>query len=336
MNAASEDKSPVGRNLPLEHSATIPVLGIPVTFETNEPALLEIAEQAFGAWRVLERSPRLIAETRVRYRIQVEESDDAPRGEHARVTYRLPDKLRILVQATGTIGIADVARREALLYTTRAIARDRQHFRYNLLEALTLGILTKLDRQPLHAACIARGETGLLLAGPSGAGKSTLTFAAARKGYTVMADDHVNIQLEPRLRIWGMPGFLHLPPEAAGQFPELTDLTPTLLANGKRKIAINLAAMDAVPELPVVQRAGICVLERGHGEPSLETLEPRTLMEALTRQLDPGFDEFADTIGECVRLIASHGGWRLRTGPNPFKTLEKVESIFEMLAGAKT
>jgi hypothetical protein len=328
--APYRSKGPFRPELPLRHSVTLPVLGVPVTFESNDAAIIAIANDAFGAWRVLEQAPRLIEESGVRYRVQVESGDEGV-VEHAEIDYHQPDDGRVVLRTAGTVGVADAGLRDIVLYTTTALVADRQHFRYGVLEALTLAVLTRLDRQPLHAACITRGETALLLTGRSGAGKSTLAFAAARSGFRVLSEDYVNVQMEPRLRVWGMPGYLHLPVEAARHFPELTTARPTLMANGKQKIAISLLDFGALPQLPVAQRAGICVLEPGADRPALETLDADTLEHAMTDRLDAGFDVFADTIGPAIRLLAGHGGWKLQLGDDPAAALPFIEEMFEIL-----
>jgi hypothetical protein len=324
---------PFHANVALEQRTTLPVLGYPVTFESNDPAVIAIAEESFGLWRVIEQAPRLIEETAVLYRAQVEAGEEGG-AAHPRLFYHSPDAMRVILRTPGSVGVADAARHEIVLYTTRTLLAHRQHFRYGVLEALTLAVLTRLDRQPLHAACITRGETALLLSGRSGSGKSTLAYAASRAGYKVLSEDYVNIQMEPRLRVWGMPGYLHLPVDAARHFPELKDARASLMANGKQKIALNLAELGATPPLPVAQRAGICVLDRGDEyEPSLETLDPAALHQAMTTDLDPGFDVFARSIGECIHLLASHGGWRLRVGSDPAQALPHIARMFDVLTG---
>jgi len=319
----------------LDRKTTIPILGIPVTFESNDERVVELAEDAFGAWHSVEHAPRLISDFRVRFRIHVEQDgEETEQSGHAPIIYRTPDHPRTFLRTRGSMGVADAARREAVLYTTTSLIADSQHFRYGVLEALTLSVLTRLDRQPLHAACLVRGETALLIAGPSGSGKSTLAFAAARAGYGVLAEDYVNIQLTPRLRVWGMPGYLHLPLESARFFPELRDAQPTLMANGKEKIAISIAEVGAAPDVPVALRAAVCVLAPEKGEePVLETLDAESLQTALIANLDPGFDLFAETIGECIRMLVSQGGWRLRIGSDPDRSLEKIDAMFEILGG---
>jgi len=319
----------------LRHGVVIPVLGIRVTFESNDARVLETVDEAFHAWPLVEHSPRLISDVAVRVRVHVQTADESPSGDHAPIRVRTPDLPRTLIATSGSMGIADAARREALLYVTTGLVRDTHHFRHNVLEALTMGVLTRLDRMPLGAACITRGDTALLLAGAGRSGRSTLAYAAARAGYGVLAEDLVAVQLEPRLRLWGTPGWVHLPLDAADHFKELDGSEPDLVVNGTPRIAIRTDSLDALPAVPVAQRAAVCVLAPALDDaPPLEMLDGNALQEAMIAGLDPSADLFADTIGDAISVLAGHGGWRLRTGPDPLVSLGHIDAMFELLAEA--
>jgi hypothetical protein len=68
-------------------SVMIPVLGIPVRFETNSRAVHAIIERTFAAWRKLEGVPQVISERTARVRVMVHEgnegtADARPRPRH--------------------------------------------------------------------------------------------------------------------------------------------------------------------------------------------------------------------------------------------------------------
>jgi HPr kinase/phosphorylase len=50
---------------------------------------------------------------------------------------------------------------------------------------------------PLHASCAARGGDGVLFLGPSGTGKSELVLRLIGRGWTLVADDQVELEAEP-------------------------------------------------------------------------------------------------------------------------------------------
>ncbi len=307
----------------------IPVLGIPTRFESNSPAILRLAEEAFGAWKVLcdgqplDGPPALV-------RIDVRPGDE---GGATRVPVRWTSAGggAWRLETPGSSGRADPAARASYGEVTEALVADREHFRYSVLEALTLSLLTQYDRQPLHAAALVRGRTALLLAGPSGVGKSTLTYAAVRAGFQVLAEDAVFLQIRPVPRVWGMPGYLHPDPAARDHFPELADCVPAVRANGKAKLALSLRELGAAAPWPVVERAGVCILERGTGAPSLVALSAAEVERALTAEMEEGFDQFEDTIGEGIRLLAEQGGWRLTLAGPPGAALPLLAQMFDAL-----
>lgn len=60
----------------------------------------------------------------------------------------------------------------------------------------------------VHAAVVARGDTGLLLCGPSGVGKSSLTLALLDQGWAYLSDDFAPIAVESG-RVLPVPKPIH-------------------------------------------------------------------------------------------------------------------------------
>ena len=148
---------------------------------------------------------------------------------------------------------------------------------------------------------------------------------------TCSSDSRASASAEPRLRVWGLPGYIHLLPDAMEYFPELKDGVPTLRANGTIKVAVGIREMGGTAEMPVVERAGICLLQRGEGGPRIERLSPEQVVHALIDRLEPGFDLFAETIGARVRRLAEHGGWRMTLPHHPPDAVPVLHQMFDAL-----
>jgi hypothetical protein len=319
------------RDVPLRHRTRIAVLGIPVHFESNAPAVIATAESAFAAWRDAPATRPEVDEVSVRIIVQ---PGDEGGAEHARLYFRVIGD-RVLFGSHGSAGIADPARREATAFVTPGLVADRDHFRYGVVEAMTLSLITRLDRQPFHAAAIVRAGSALLLAAPSGVGKSSVAYAALRadRGISVLSEDTVFLQARPRLRVWGLPGFVHLPPHLRDTLPELAHLVPAVMANGKTKLAVDLRALDRLPGAPVVERAALCILSRGAAQPGLSHLSSRQALARLESSLnEPGFDVFAETIRTPLAHLAAGGAWLLELGDDPRAAVPWLEEMLDAIA----
>jgi len=63
-----------------------------------------------------------------------------------------------------------------------------------------------------HAACVAKGKSGVLICGESGCGKSALSFTLIKNGYKYLSDD--DIILKPsrgRTGYWAIPKIIIFP-----------------------------------------------------------------------------------------------------------------------------
>src|SRR5947207_13169599 len=100
-DAMTFDPSPdvLYHGVALRHVMELPVLGIPVRFESNSATALAVVEEAFGIWRGLRTSPGLIAPLGVRVRLIVHEGDERAEGGAAAAgpgTVRMPERVRLI------------------------------------------------------------------------------------------------------------------------------------------------------------------------------------------------------------------------------------------------
>ena len=83
-------------------------------------------------------------------------------------------------------------------------------------------LLERRGRYALHAACLADGGRGVLVAGPTGSGKSTLTLALLRAGLEFVSDDLVFlVPGEPAVAALGFADAVGVTEDAATRFGEL-------------------------------------------------------------------------------------------------------------------
>src|SRR2546429_5766145 len=93
------DRSPdvLYHGVALRHVVELPVLGVPVRFESNSAAAIETVEDAFAMWRALRASPELIAPPSLRGGVIVHEGGEGG-GVYAPGSRRLPHPDSVILQ----------------------------------------------------------------------------------------------------------------------------------------------------------------------------------------------------------------------------------------------
>jgi hypothetical protein len=302
-----ESADPLLRDVRFEHRVVFPVLGLATSFESNSAALMDLVDEVFGGWRTVE--PLVTTHDdplRVRLTV-VEGAEHGPQPPEIR--HLAPDATRIILQSPGSFAVSDPLRREVVGYVTTALLAERDLFRTAFLEAATLALLSHFDRHPIHAAAIARNGRAVLLTGPSGAGKSTLAHLADTAGFDVLGEDHVWVQLDPKCRVWGWPGYARL------------------LSSDREKAVSVLRGRDRVA-CYVAEAPTVCVLDRS-SRASLERVDAPTIVDALTCGVAPGFDRFPTRNAVVAKVLAAGGGWRLTLSANPHDALPLLDEMFK-------
>jgi hypothetical protein len=309
------------RNPTLAYSVELPVLGLTTRFETNSRYVQEVIAEAFESWRTAGDHVDVGHEPPLRVRVVVHEGTEHGEGRAA-VRHICPDGTRVIAHSPGSVAVSDPSRHEAVAFVTTALVADREHFRSQILEAMTLSLLSHFDRHPLHAAAITAGAgaRAVILAAPSGTGKSTLAYLAHQSGLHVLSEDRVWIQRSPALRVWGWPGRIHLRPEAPARFAELAKVPTSPHAGGKPRLAVDTSNGAHVP-VCFADDFAVCVVERGSGAASLSRLAPDALAAMLHAQVPAGFDRFPERIDATVVALTRGGGWQLRLSDDPHDAL---------------
>jgi hypothetical protein len=320
----SERLAPTGtRSRGASHVLRVTVIGIPVEFVTNEPAVLAVAAAAFGTWRDSRQHHGHAAGAVVRITVD----DAAAPKTGGPVAHQLQDA-GLVISGRGCIGMTHPMRREAVACIASDQLHDAVTFRTEVLEALTWGLLTRLDRQPLHAAALARDGAALLLHGPCGSGKSTLALAAAHAGMHAAADDMVFLQSRPRLRVWSAPGPLHVLPAAASALGVDTSQATVRMRDGTAKVAVDVRP----PNDHAFDRCGLCLLGPGAASARARRLSDAEAIGLLDLRADAGFDVFADSIAPVVAGVVRGGAWLLEPSPSPRDAVALLAAMLDDIA----
>jgi len=217
-------------------------LGFSVEILTNDPEVLQAAEDSFGH---IDEGRET---TSLQIRIGISEGQDCICPPEP--TRREYNHLYSLVADAENQALLDLKTFTAFAWLQRSTLKNRQYFRSNFLEKMVYLLLGASVVTDLHAACVSKSGKGVLLCGHSGAGKSTLAYACARSGWTYTSDDTsylVNQSFPPR--VIGHSHRVRFRPDARKLFPELVSYSVTPRMEGKPSIEI------PVSELPILATA---------------------------------------------------------------------------------
>ncbi len=275
--ARPQDALLCNMELPL-HGIFYP-LGYPVEIITNDPAVLQAAQESFGHGR----SSRTNVTMQLRFGVSREGESECP-PEPTRREY---NHLYSLVADVNNQTLLDFRTCTGFSWLTQAAVRNSLYFRYNFLEKAVYLLLGASVVTDLHAACVSKNGKGTLLFGDSGAGKSTLAYACARAGWTYTSDDTsylINDSIVPR--VIGHSHRARFRPSAKALFPELEcfGLTPRL--EGKPSIEVSISELPVSSTATEANVNSIVYLNRNsHAAGRLIPLPHGTATERACREL---------------------------------------------------
>lgn len=254
-------------------------LGYPIEIVTNDPEVLAVAQETFGHSRCCRMGKAL----QIRIGISPAQDSQCP----PEPTRRQFNHLYSLVADPTNQALLDLKTGTNFIWLTRPVIANRAYFRYNFLEKAVYLLLGASVVTDIHAACVSRNGTGLLLCGGSGAGKTTLAYACARDGWTYTSDDTsylINDSDPPR--VIGHCHRVRFRPSATTLFPELQlqPLTPRM--EGKPSIEVPIAMLPVSNTSTEVTVDSVVFLNRNlHGQDRLEELPAGTATMRLRREL---------------------------------------------------
>jgi hypothetical protein len=242
--------------------------GFSLELLTNSRAVLDAAEQSWGAFRqhFHERPARLCVGV-------LEGSSKAcppppvTRGNRHLIT---------TTADADNFSVCDLREGFGYCWLTRAAVEDTAYLRYHFLESTGPTLLQYLYTTPLHAACVALNGRGILLCGDSGAGKSSLAFACARAGWTFLSDDSSSIIRRRKGRVVvGNPYSMRFRESATDLFPDLKSRPVTTRATGRLAIELTTDTLPGIKTALETEIDSVVFLDRGTAGPPWLSLFPK-------------------------------------------------------------
>ena len=228
--------------MPLPLCRTFYPLGYRAELLTNNEEVLAAAQESFGHRTYLRAGPALT--------IRVSMRPGSGSSSPAEPTRRQYNHLYSLAADAENQAVLDLHSYANFTWVTEQVVQHRLYFRNNFLEKVVYLLLGASVVTDLHAACVSKGEKGILLCGNSGAGKSTLAYGCARAGWTYTSDDTsylINDSAVPR--VIGHAHRVRFRPAARELFPELKEYGASPRLEGKPSLEVPIS------ELPVQSTA---------------------------------------------------------------------------------
>jgi hypothetical protein len=303
--------------VPLDLEGTYYPGGFHVEIATNSREVLRAAEEAWGHCR-----PEFACEP-MRFRVLV-----GPEGGLSEIpSHRMQGHLYSIVSDPYNFAHIDLGQQFGFFHVSEATAADHSWLRWFFIESAAYLMLTQRHVVPVHAACIARERSGILLCGPSGAGKSTLSYACARAGWTFLSDDATwLLPNRPERIAIGRPRQARFRLDAPSLFPELESYIARARPNGKVSIEVPLAELPGIRTADRAPIEGIVFLDRGRGAAGAQPLGGAEAVELILSDL-PSYSDDVDSWHErTVRTLAGARAWRMR-----YETLEDALGILGSL-----
>lgn len=205
--------------------------------------------------------------------------------------------------------VIDLAHSETVTSITEASLRHRLYLEYFFL----MSPLTTLPVQAVHAGCVARNGSGVLLCGDSGAGKSTLSYGCARVGWEYLSDDaSFLLDGEEGPVVIGNPYLVRFRPSAVELFPEIGGIEQTPRAGGKPSIEIPTNDLPNIIQRQKVRVDFIVFLKRGSTSSAQITPYSKEVARMYMRQGLYGSPEIRARRYASIERLLTAGIYELR------------------------
>jgi hypothetical protein len=286
--------------LPL--TGTFYPLGFRLDIATNSSDVIEAARESWAA-----QSPEF-EDDPLTMRVVVEPG--GPLSQDA--THSKQGHLYSIVSDSHNFAHVDLDTNFAFVRITQATASDHSWLRWFFIESLAYMMLCQRHVVMVHAGCVARNGSGVLLCGPSTAGKSTLSYACARAGWTWIADDCTCLLPDSADRTAiGRSRQARFRLDAPQLFPELEGYIARARPTGKIGIEVPLNELPHIRTAARTPIGALTFLERAPGPPALRRISPEEALDLILADM-PCYGGDVDVLHErTVRQLIEVPAYRL-------------------------
>jgi hypothetical protein len=222
----------------------------------------------------------------------------------------------------GTFGagdsfLVDQRRRRLVASMCLTTSRDVNYWKRVILPCWAGITSACVGVTPLHCACVAKDQFGLLIHGESGSGKSTLALTLSLIGFSYLSDDCTYLSgSERQIQCWGSSAPLKLLPDAVAYFPELAELDPSESLNGELAFQVDPAATFGVQRSSNCAPRWVLFMEKDlNSTPTFRRVDSAEAADRLASDLERLPLCVSDQRNRqlaMIQALAERGGWMLR------------------------
>ena len=314
---------PLGRFRTTDSVTDLPVMGRVIRLETDSPALSRRIEELFSVY-----PPGNSASPDFRWRIVHQPSRSISRDSFRRRAFS-DAGLRFVQIGQRTFSIVDLESRVAFASVTEEMINDDLRFTVSFLDSLFCITASSLGLVALFSNCVARDGKGALILGPPGSGKTTASYAAARMGMHLLADEGVFLDVSGgEVRAWG--GFWPIVfRQEAGRFlPELQGRARQFHYGELAYYHLDQTSFQTSQAFAIEPVCSIFLDRRESSTVRVRKLSHAELQERLTRSLlFEEEDRFHRQQETALNAVAALPAYELRYGPDPADAARVIQEL---------
>jgi hypothetical protein len=302
------------RFTPTPHSVDLLIMAKTVRLESNSRAVIKSALEFFARHQgPPPGAPEFL------WRIVAEEDSKIASAGVALSAFS-EGGLRFANLGPGGFLAVDLEAREGVGFVAEQLVESEptRHCR-SIFDTLFCMSIGSLGLVPFSAACVGRGEKGILIFGRPNSGKTTASYLAAKLGLEFHADQAVFLEIEAgHLRVWGdlLPAIFR--PESLQFLPELQAATRRFSYPGLTVCYLPKRPFQASKAHSVLPICSVFLERQAAAGPFLSPMArldwSRRLGESI---LFKDFDSSAQPSALTIRALEQLAAYHLAYGSDP-------------------